>query len=57
MSSHDIHTHVTAATDASHGEYDVAEIVQEIGDTYGYDIDPEAIDHDAYWDIVARHAV
>jgi len=56
MGIRDIRDHVTAATDASDGTYDIDAIVTEIGETYGYDIDPATIDAAEYWAIVGKHA-
>jgi hypothetical protein len=35
-------------------DFDVAAITDEIHDTFGL-VDPETIDHDTYWAIIARH--
>ncbi|WP_289009890.1 hypothetical protein [uncultured Thermomonospora sp.] len=56
MGIQDIRDHVTTATEASDGTYDVDAIVTEIGETYGYDADPEQIPGEEYWEIVGKHA-
>lgn len=56
MTAQDIRDHVIRATEASDGTYDVDAIVTEIGETYGYDADPEQIPGEEYWGIVGKHA-
>lgn len=50
--------YVTRALEASDGTegYDIDAITEDIGTTYGYGADLDAIDPAEFWAIVARHA-
>jgi hypothetical protein len=52
----DIPSQVTATLGDHPADFDVDGIVEEIGDTYGRDLDNiDSIPSEKYWEIVRRH--
>lgn len=56
ITSTDMRDFVIRSLDGREDEYDVDAIVDDLQAKYGtVDLDGDAVDHDTYWQIVARH--